>query len=154
MGSYEWSVAAGGAVATLLLLGLRRSLRSLPEAPAPAPSPPTTAQPMGGRPEVAAATARKREAWIRAHVVRLTEETFPDDVGVEPVIQTFEHRERLSLVEVEPQPPALGYARFRYVISFSESEPRLIAVYCLEGGRFQLLCSDPQPGEPLERVLA
>jgi hypothetical protein len=157
-----WAILLGAALAAAVVRVARRSKRRGIQSPARTGVPgveqskPAAAAPEAPAPAVAttaATDASRREAWLRTHVVGIAEDTFPDDLGLDWVVQGFEHRGPLTLVEVEPRPATVGYPRFRFAVSFAGSEPRCLATYAAKNGRFELLCSLPGRGETLPRVL-
>ena len=117
----------------------------------------------------APALAAAREAWLRREMQHLGAEWFPDDRQCDWLVHGFEHRGALTLVEVEPRPPTVGYPRFKFVASFAAADsdrvspataesgrcedPDILAVYCLQNGRYSLLGTAPGAKERLPAVL-
>ena len=79
----------------------------------------------------------------------IARESFPDDAGVEwPIRGVREHGGYLC-VESEPQPPTVGYPRFRFVIGRTAAGALdAFGCYCLDGGRWTLLFT--APGTPTD----
>ncbi len=88
-----------------------------------------------------------REIWLRANIVRLAEECFPDDAGLAWPVLGVEHRGELAYVEVEPKPATVGYPRFKFVVSFQDpAKPGVKGCYCLDRGKWKLLFNE-DPGK-------
>lgn len=121
--------------------------KSNPYATGKGEPPPVSTLPPQGPPDPS------REAAIRERIVAMAEDTFPDNVGQEWPILGFEHRGHLTFVEVEPKPATVGYPRFKFVVP-AGGEPRAVATYCLEGGRYVLLCTEHGLKEDLPKVLS
>jgi hypothetical protein len=84
------------------------------------------------------------EAYVREHATDLGRETFPDNPAVQWIVHGFTRTPQLILAEVEPRPDEVGYARFKFgFIAGGTKPPRHVATYCLEGGRYELLCTGP-----------
>jgi hypothetical protein len=86
------------------------------------------------------------EDYVRAHVVEIAEDQFPDNVGLQWTVLGFQHREDLGLVfvEVEPRPDEVGYPRFQFALQASHAgPPKRVATYCLDAGHYTLLSTSP-----------
>lgn len=86
------------------------------------------------------------EDYVRAHVVEIAEDQFPDNVGLQWTVLGFQHREDLGLVfvEVEPSPDEVGYPRFQFALQASHAgPPKRVATYCLDAGHYTLLSTSP-----------
>jgi hypothetical protein len=151
-----WPLLIGVALAVAVVRVARRIARSKSSGGSPAAatgsSPERAVQPLGGEP-ASSTHVSHRETDLATRIVQLAESVFPEDAGLKWAIQGFDHRERLTLVEVEPQGGWVGYPRFKFAVSFEGIEPNVIATYCFERGRFVLLSSIRGPGEALPRVL-
>jgi hypothetical protein len=91
------------------------------------------------------------DAYIREHATALGRETFPDNPEVRWMVHAITRTPQLILAEVEPRPDEVGYARFKFAfVASGATPPRHVATYCLEQGRFHLLCTAPgaPPGLP------
>jgi len=87
-------------------------------------------------------------------MVRIAEESFPDNKGLKWTIHGYRHQRNLTYVEVEPRPSEIGYPRFQFVVSFENFEkPVVIGCYCLDNGRWTLLFTKPDLKEPLPSEL-
>jgi hypothetical protein len=99
-------------------------------------------------------TSSHVEKYVRANIVDIAEENFPDDIGYQWEILRFAHHGALSYVEVEPSENA-GYARFQFVFSTAnEGSPDHIATYCFEEGSYYLLSTAPTAPGDLPRKLS
>ena len=84
------------------------------------------------------------EAYVREHATEFGRDQFPDNPDVEWMVHGFTHTEKLILAEVEPQPPEVGYPRFKFgFVSGGATPPKHMATYCLDAGSYQLLCTAP-----------
>jgi hypothetical protein len=80
------------------------------------------------------------EKYVREHIVEIAEEQFPDNPDLEWNIHRFEYRDGLTIVEVEPETDEVGYSRFKFVVSPTESgDVDVDAIYCLKDGVYSLL---------------
>lgn len=92
------------------------------------------------------------DAYIREHATALGRENFPDNSGVRWMVHAITRTPQLILAEMEPSPDEVGYARFKFAFVASDTTPpRYVATYCLEQGRFHLLCTAPGAPRGLPR---
>ena len=76
----------------------------------------------------------RRESFLKDTIVQLAEAEFPDNKGIQWNIISLEHKAHLTYVVVEPNPANLDYPRFKFAVSFENSEmPRVIGTYCFKG---------------------
>ena len=79
----------------------------------------------------------KRESYLRDNIVRLAEAELPENKGIKGIlcnIIRLEHKAHLIYAVVEPNPANLDYPRFKFAVSFENSEmPRVIGTYCFKG---------------------
>lgn len=86
---------------------------------------------------------------IREKIGEIGLESFPDNTDVEWKVLAIEHKGDYAFVEAEATPDKVGYPRFRFVLRFDGGTAPLVAgSYCLDGGAWTLLFSDPNaPGD-------
>jgi hypothetical protein len=95
------------------------------------------------------------DAYIREHATDLGRETFPDNPDVQWTVHGVTRTPQLILAEVEPRPDEVGYPRFKFAfVAGGPAPPRHVATYCLEQGRFRLLCTAPGAPRGLPRRVA
>ena len=81
-----------------------------------------------------------RDAYLRAHITTIAEDTFPDDTGLDWKILAIEAHGESSAVTVEPS-GNVGYPRFVFLVNFAGPNPECIATYALAGAGYTLLCT-------------
>lgn len=86
-----------------------------------------------------------KEIFIQENIVDLAEESFPDSAGLAWIIHQIRHRDSMTYVEIEPDPPDAGYERFILAVSFRDpDDPEVLGIYCWDNGEYQLLASNTE----------
>ncbi len=96
-----------------------------------------------------------REALIRERIQEIAEDVFPDNTDVTWEILAISHEGAYSLVESKPDPDTVGYPAFKFVVSFGSIAPgstNAAGVYCLQDGKWTLLCSDPRDSDEWRKL--
>ena len=82
---------------------------------------------------------------IRERIQAIGQDSFPDDTGVAWRVLAIEHKGEFAFVESEPVPATVGYPRFRFVLrQGATGDINVLGCYCLDGGKWSLLFTDPR----------
>jgi hypothetical protein len=96
-----------------------------------------------------------RDAFIRARLQDIGLDSFPDNGDVEWELRSIRHTGDFSLVEAEPDPPTVGYPRFRFVLRFDASNQGVVVgCYALIENAWRILFTDPAASAEWKELFA